>query len=110
MLSNGLIQPHFDHACPLWYPKLNTKVILQIMQNKGIRCCLKLDKMQHIFEEDFKTINWLPADQRIQQSLNVIVFKYIKNACPYYMKELFEDASQGRISLRNSYARLRTSF
>ena len=110
MLCNGLILPHFDHACPLWYPKFNTRVILQIMQNKGICYCLKLDKMHHISEEHFKTINWLLADQRVQQSLNVTVFKYIKNVCPYYMKELFEDASQNRISLRNSYARLEVSF
>ena len=33
------------------------------MQNKCIRFCLKLDKMHHISEEDFKTINWLPVDQ-----------------------------------------------
>ena len=75
------------------------------MQNKCIRFCLKLDKMHHISEEDFKTINWLPVDQRVQQSLNVTVFKYVNNACPYYMKEVFEYASQSRTSSRNNYAR-----
>ena len=55
----------------------NFKKNLQIMQNKCIRFCLKLDKMHHISEEDFKTINWLPVDQRVQQSLNVTVFKYV---------------------------------
>ena len=80
------------------------------MQNKCIRFCLKLDKMHHISEEDFKTINWLLVDQRVQQSLNVTVFKYVNNACPYYMKEVFEYASQGRISSRNNYARLKVPF
>ena len=61
------------------------------MQNKCICFCLKLDKMHHIFE-DFEMINWLPVDQRVQQSLNVTVFKYVNNACPYYMKEVFEYA------------------
>ena len=104
MLCNALIQPHFDYACSAWYPNLNAKLErkLQIMQNKCIRFCLKLDKMHHISEEDFKTINWLPVDQRVQQSLNVTVFKYVNNACPYYMKEVFEYASQGRISSRNN--------
>ena len=74
------------------------------MQNKCIRFCLKLDKMHHISEEGFKTINWLSADQRIQQSLNVTVFKCVNNACPYYMKEVFEYASQGSKSSRNNYA------
>ena len=45
------------------------------MQNKCIRFWLKLDKMHHISAEDFKTINWLPVDQRAQQRLNVTVFK-----------------------------------
>ena len=80
------------------------------MQNKYIRFCLKLDKMHHISEEDFKTINWLPVDQRVQQSLNVTVFKYVNNSCPYYLKEVFEYASQGRINSRNNYRRLKGPF
>ena len=52
---------------------------LQIMQNKCIRFCLKLDKMHHI-SEDFKIINWLHVDQRVQQSLNVTVLKYVNKA------------------------------
>ena len=51
MLCNALIQPHFDYECPAWYPNLNkkkTKKKIQIMQNKCIRFCLKLDKMHHI--------------------------------------------------------------
>ena len=108
MLCNALIQPHFDYACSAWYPNLNSK--LQVMQNKCIRFCLKLDKMHHISEEDFKTINWLPVDQRVQQSLNVTVFKYVNKACPYYMKEVFEYASRGRISSRNKYTKLKFLF
>ena len=83
---------------------------MQITQNKCIRFCLKLDKMCHISEEDFKTNNWLPVDQRVQQSLNVAVFKYVDSACSYYMKEVFEYASQGRISSRNIYTRLKVPF
>ena len=42
MLCNALIQPHFDYACPAWYPNLTekTKKKLQIMQNKCIRLIL----------------------------------------------------------------------
>ena len=61
MLCNALIQPHFNYACPAWYPNLNEKMQkkIQIMQNKFIRFCLKLDKMRHVSEEEFKSINWL---------------------------------------------------
>ena len=60
MLCNALIQPHFDYACPAWYPILNekTKTKTQIMQNKCIRFCLKLDKMHHISKEEFKSVTY----------------------------------------------------
>ena len=64
----------------------------------------------HVSEEGFKAINWLPGDQRVQQSLNVTVFIYVNNACPYYLKELFQYASQGKISSRNNYAKLKVPF
>ena len=38
------------------------------------------------------------------------IFKYVNNACPYYMKEVFEYASQGRISSRNNCTRLKVPF
>ena len=46
MLCNALIKPHFDYACQAWYPNLNekTKKRIQIMENKCMRFCLKLDK------------------------------------------------------------------
>ena len=66
--------------------------------------------MHRISEQNFKTINWLPVDQRVQQSLYVAVFKYASKACPYCMKEAFEYASQGRISSRNNYAKLKVPF
>ena len=66
--------------------------------------------MHHISGGDFKTINWQPVDQTVQQSLNVTVFKYDNNVCLSYMKEVFEYASQGRIISRNNYARLKVPF
>ena len=44
------------------------------MQNECINFCLTLDKIHHIFEEDFKTFSWLSVDHRVQQRLNVTVF------------------------------------
>ena len=66
--------------------------------------------MHHISEEDFKTINWLPVDQRLYERLNISVFKYANNVCPSCMKEVFAYASQGTISSRNNYGRLKAPF
>ena len=88
-LCNVLIQPRFDYACPAWYPNFTekTKTKIQIMQNKCERLCLRLDKMHHISEEDFRLINWLPTSKRVDQCLNNITFKFVKNTCPYYLKD-----------------------
>ena len=58
---------HVQPAYPAWYPNLNekTKQKIQIMQNKRIRFCLKLEKMHYIFEEEFKSITWLPTSKLV---------------------------------------------
>ena len=58
----------------------------------------KLDIIHHISEDDFKTINWLPVNQKVYQSLNFTIFKYVNNVCPYYTREAFEYALKRRIS------------
>ena len=67
MLCSAFIQPHFDYVCPAWYPNLNekTKKKIQMMQNKCIRFCLKLDKM-HIGPSIWKSL----PDSTKKNSLN----------------------------------------
>ena len=50
LLINALIQPHFDYACPAWYPNLKKELKhrIQTTQNKCMRFCLRLDKSKHI--------------------------------------------------------------
>ena len=73
------------------------------MQNKCIRFCLSLDKMDHISEADFRLINWFPS-RRVDQRINNITFKFVNNTCPYYLKEIFEFAPHCRIDTRNKFA------
>ena len=91
MLCNALIQPHFDYACPAWYPNLTekTKKKVQIMQNKCIRFYVRLDKMHQISEVDFRLINWLPTSKRVDQCINNITSRFVINTCPYYLKKSF---------------------
>ena len=62
LLSNALVQPHFDYACSAWYPNLTQSLSkkLQTTQNKCIRFCLQLGNRTHIGTTEFKQINWLP--------------------------------------------------
>ena len=58
LLCNALIQPHFDFACPAWYPCLNKKFRkkIQVAQNKCIRFCLSLGDRSHVGASEFKVI------------------------------------------------------
>ena len=108
LLCNALIQPHFDYACSAWYPNhsKNLKNRIQTLQNKCIRFCLQLDKMSHISQKEFETINWLPIKERYNQCVNSIAFKYLDNQCPHYLNEVFMKAPESSSSLRNSSQKL----
>ena len=91
MLCNALIQPHFDYACTAWYPNRTEKAKkkIQIMQNKCIQFCHRLDNMQHISLAEFRSTNWLPTKERVHQCINAITFKFVNKNCPFYLNEIF---------------------
>ena len=112
LLCNALIQPHFDYASSACYPNLAEKMKnkIQITQNKCIRYCLQLDKMNHISKNEFETRNWLPVKGRFNQSINSIVFKYFTKQWPSYLNEVFELACPNNLRTRNSYLKLICPF
>ena len=112
MLCNALIQRHFDYAWTAWYPNLaeKTKNKIQIMQNKCIRFCPRLDQMQHVFLAVFRSIKWLPTKERLHQCINAITFKFVNKNCPFYLNEIFEFAPHCRIDTRNSFVKVKHSF
>ena len=89
----------FFYACSAWYANLSEKLKkkIQIAQNKCIRFCLKLDKRYHIFSEEFESVNWLAVYKSVHWCINAITSKFGNNACPYYLNEVYEYASQCRI-------------
>ena len=83
---------------------------MQIMQNKCIKFCLRLDKMHHISKEDFRLTNWSPTSKRVDQCINSITFIFVNNTCPYYLKVIFEFAPHCRIDARNKFTKLKIPF
>ena len=61
LLCTALTQPHFDYACASWYPILTKKLKYRIAttQSKSMCFCLQLDKLKHIYYEEFERLNWL---------------------------------------------------
>ena len=94
LLCIALIQPHFDYACSAWYPNLNNRLKskLQILQNKCIRFCLNLDSKAHIGLTEFEKINWLPINDRFEQCISSLTFKYFNYLSPLYMNDVFKQA------------------
>ena len=89
LLSNALIQPHFDYGCTSWYPLLSKalKTKLQIAQNKCIPFCLELLPRGHInpSQENCRKIKRLPVEQRVELYYSTTVFKYWKEIAPSYL-------------------------
>ena len=112
LLCNALIQPHFDYACSAWYSNLSKKLKnrIQTSQNKCIRFCLQLDKIPHLSQKEFETINWLPIKEKYNQCVNSIVFKYFDNQCPHYLNEVFMKTPESSLLLRISYQKLQQPF
>ena len=109
LLCNALIQPHFDYAYSAWYPNLNNrwKSKLQILQNKCIRFCLNLDSKAHIGLTKFEKINWLPINDRFEQCISSMTFKFFNYLSPLYMNDVFKLAHQNTTATRSSLFKLR---
>ena len=77
LLCNALMKPHFDNACSAWYPNFSKKLKnrIETLQNKFIHFSLQLDKMSHISQKEFETINWLPIKEKYNQCINSIALK-----------------------------------
>ena len=95
-----------------WYPNLNEKKKkkIQIMQNKCIGFCLKLGKMHHISQEEFRLINCLLASKRVYQCINTIIYNFVNNTCLYYLNEIFELPPHCRIDTGKDFSKLKNSF
>ena len=80
------------------------------MQSKCIRFCVRLGKMDQMYEEGFRSINLLPTSKRVNQCINTIIIKFVNNTYPYYLKNFFEYAPHCRIGTRNKLVKLKIAF
>ena len=50
---------------------------------------LKLNSRHHIGPKEFKEINWLPTQERVEHRVATILFKYWNGTSPFYVNKLF---------------------
>lgn len=96
LLSSALIQCHFDYACCWWYKSLTSrdKSRIQILQNKIIRFVLGLSPRSHIGYREFRQINWLPVEKRVDQIILSHLQRILHGKAPSYMEKNFILISQ----------------
>ena len=66
--------------------------------------------MHHISEDNFRSINWLPTNKRVNQYINAITFEFVNNTCSYYLTEIFGFAPHCKIGTKNKFAKRKISF
>lgn len=90
MLCSALLQSHFDYACNLWYRNLSTalKCKFQKAQNKIVRYILNYDSRQHLYFEDFKKVNMLSVENRVDYITLCHMFNINKGIAPSYLCDL----------------------
>ena len=105
MLLNALIQPHFDYACTSWFLMLNKRLSKKVLsaQNKCIHFYLNLKNTAHVGATEFKSINWLPTKDRLDQHICVNIMKFFKGTAPAYADEIFQPIDQNRVTERPQF-------
>ena len=71
------------------------------MQNKYSRTCLKLIGIYYVSCKEFKSINCLPVNVKIEQGISSMIFKFTNGSCPYYLNKFFGFSPERSIKLKN---------
>ena len=66
--------------------------------------------MGYISQIEFETINCLPIEERYNQCVNSITFKYSDNQCLHYLNEVFIKAPESSKPSRTRYHKLGETF
>ena len=89
MLSNALVNPHFDYASPVWgnFSQVS-HAKLQVMHNRLARTILSADIRTPIIDM-LNSLQWDNLSDRWKKQMLVVVFKCLKNISPPYLSSQF---------------------
>ena len=89
LLISALIQCHFDYTCSAWYNGLSKKLKcrMQCTQNKIIRFIWMLNAPWrfHVGANEFKHVELLPIEYRVEQLMLGQMFNIINGNAPTYL-------------------------
>ena len=67
---------------------------------------MNLNNRVYIELNEFKQINWLPVNERFEQIIRSMSFKFCNNTSPTYMNDVFKPAVQPNATTRASSLKL----
>ena len=82
-----------------------TKTKLQTLQNKVIRFVIGISPRSHIGTAEFKKVNWLPVEKRIEQIKLNNIHRIVHGNAPSYLRENVSFVSQQH-SIRTRYSQM----
>ena len=87
ILTTALIQCHFDYASTSWFSGLSqkNKSKFQVLQNKVVRYLLNLAPRTHVGVNEFKCVNMLPVNYRVDQLKLHLMFNINHRIAPSYL-------------------------
>ena len=87
ILTTALIQCHFDYASASWFSGLfqKNKSKFQVLQNKVVRYLLNLTPRTHVGVNEFKCVNMLPVNYRVDQLKLHLMFNINHRIAPSYL-------------------------
>ena len=56
------------------------------------------------FRKRLDTINWLSVHNLMNWGASDTNFEFVSNACPFYLREVFEHAPENEVKYRNKLA------
>ena len=62
---------------------------MQCAQNKSVLFCLNLENRAHLDKKEYKTMNWLPTHESVNQRICACAYNIFINASPLYMSDIF---------------------
>ena len=80
---------------------------MQVLQNKCIAFCQEFNTRAHVGRNEFERINWLPVNDRFEQIISSMSFKFCNSTSPPYMNDVFKPAGQPNTATRGSLLKLR---
>ena len=83
-----------------YYKSWQKPISALLLQNKCTRFCLNLNNRAHTGLTGFEKINWLPINDRFEQCIWSLTFKYFNNLSPLYMNDVFKPAGQNTTATR----------